>query len=66
MQIGIMTENKHSKARIVDIKTDKLRQNLKEGKIIVIAGFQEELRWRDYNTRPAVGLILQLLHWLQH
>ena len=40
MQIGIMTENKHSKARIVDIKTDKLRQNLKEGKIIVIAGFQ--------------------------
>ena len=40
MQIGIMTENKHSKARIVDIKTDKLRENLKEGKIIVIAGFQ--------------------------
>lgn len=40
MQIGIMTENVHSKARIVDIKTDKLRKNLKEGKIIVVAGFQ--------------------------
>lgn len=40
MQIGIMTENVHSKARIVDIKTDKLKQNLKEGKIIVVAGFQ--------------------------
>lgn len=40
MQIGIMTENVHSKARIVDIKTDKLRQNLKDGKIIVVAGFQ--------------------------
>ena len=40
MQIGIMTENVHSKARIVDIKTDKLRKNLSEGKIIVVAGFQ--------------------------
>lgn len=40
MQIGIMTENVHSKARIVDIKTDKLRKNLQEGKIIVVAGFQ--------------------------
>ena len=40
MQIGIMTENVHSKARIVDIKTDKLKKNLKEGKIVVVAGFQ--------------------------
>ncbi len=40
MQIGIMTENVHSKARIVNIKTDKLKKNLKEGKIIVVAGFQ--------------------------
>jgi len=40
MQVGIMTENVHSKARIVDIKTDKLRKNLSEGKIIVVAGFQ--------------------------
>ncbi len=40
MQIGIMTENIHSKARILEIKTDKLKQNIKEGKIIVIAGFQ--------------------------
>ena len=40
MQVGIMTENVHSKARIVDIKTEKLKENLREGKIIVIAGFQ--------------------------
>ena len=40
MQIGIMTENVHQKARIVDIKTDKLKKNLEEGKIIVVAGFQ--------------------------
>lgn len=40
MQIGIMTENVHSKARITNIKTDKLRKSLDEGKIIVVAGFQ--------------------------
>ena len=39
-QIGIITENIHSKARIVDIKTDKLRKFLDEGNIIVAAGFQ--------------------------
>lgn len=39
-QIGIITENVHQKARIIDIKTDKLRKNLQEGKIIVVAGFQ--------------------------
>ncbi len=40
MQVGIITECIHSKARIVDIKTNKLKQNLDEGKIIVVAGFQ--------------------------
>lgn len=39
-QVGIMTENIHSTARIVDIKTDRLTKNLKAGKIIIIAGFQ--------------------------
>lgn len=40
MQIGIITENVHQKARIIDIKTEKLREYLDEGKIIVVAGFQ--------------------------
>ena len=39
-QIGILTENTHSKARIVDIKTEKLKKNLEAGNIIVVAGFQ--------------------------
>lgn len=39
-QIGIITENVHTKARIIDIKTDKLNESLSEGNIIVIAGFQ--------------------------
>jgi len=40
MQVGIITENIHSKARIVDIKTDKLKKHLNEGKVVVVAGFQ--------------------------
>jgi len=39
-QVGIITENVHSKARIVDIKTDKLQKFLNEGKIVIVAGFQ--------------------------
>ncbi len=39
-QVGIITECIHSRARIVDIKTDKLKKNIQEGKIIVVAGFQ--------------------------
>lgn len=40
MQIGIITENVHSKARIIDIKTYKIKKSLNEGKIVVVAGFQ--------------------------
>ena len=40
MQVGIITENIHNKARIVDIKTEKLKKHLKEGKVVVVAGFQ--------------------------
>ena len=40
MQVGIITESVHQKARIIDIHTDKLKKNLEEGKIIVVAGFQ--------------------------
>lgn len=39
-QIGIITENVHTKARIIDIKTDRLKKSLDNGNIIVIAGFQ--------------------------
>ena len=40
MQVGIITEKIHTKARILDIKTDKVHQHLDEGKVVVIAGFQ--------------------------
>lgn len=50
MQIGIITENVHQKARIIDIKTEKLKGNLKDGKIIVVAGFQGITRGGEVTT----------------
>jgi len=40
LQVGIMTEDRHGKARITEIKTDKLKKYLKEGNIVIVAGFQ--------------------------
>ena len=40
MQVGIITEKKHTNARILEIKTDKILKYLDEGKVVVIAGFQ--------------------------
>lgn len=39
-QVGIFTDSVHTKARIVDIKPEKLLQALDEGKIVIVAGFQ--------------------------
>ena len=40
MQVGIMTEKTHSNARIVEIKTDKIKKQLDKGRVVVVAGFQ--------------------------
>ncbi|MDY6804121.1 MAG: aspartate kinase [Cyanobacteriota bacterium] len=39
-QVGIVTEAEHSRARILHIKTDRIERQLKEGKVVVVAGFQ--------------------------
>jgi aspartate kinase len=39
-QAGIETEKIHGNARITNIKTEKIENKLKEGKIVVVAGFQ--------------------------
>jgi aspartate kinase len=39
-QIGIVTDSFHTKARIKNISTARIRQALNEGKIIIVAGFQ--------------------------
>ncbi|MFP4457700.1 MAG: aspartate kinase, partial [Clostridia bacterium] len=39
-QAGILTSNRHTKARISDIKIDNIESGLAENKVIVVAGFQ--------------------------
>ena len=39
-QVGILTESTHGRARILDIRTDRLRRLLEEGHVVVVAGFQ--------------------------
>ncbi len=39
-QAGIITESAHGRARILEIRTEKIKNLLEQGKIIVIAGFQ--------------------------
>ena len=39
-QVGIVTEAEHSRARILEINTSRLRKHLEQGKVVVVAGFQ--------------------------
>ncbi|CAB4882607.1 unannotated protein [freshwater metagenome] len=39
-QVGIITDNVHGKAKILEVKGDRVRAALAQGKVCVIAGFQ--------------------------
>jgi len=39
-QIGIQTDDIHTKARILEVKTDLLHKELKQGRVVIVAGFQ--------------------------
>ncbi|MBR8828716.1 MAG: aspartate kinase [Gomphosphaeria aponina SAG 52.96 = DSM 107014] len=39
-QVGIVTEAAHSRARILQIKTDRIERHLERGEVVVVAGFQ--------------------------
>ena len=39
-QVGIVTESIHGKARILDIKTERIKNYIDQGYVVVVAGFQ--------------------------
>src|SRR4029079_17929692 len=39
-QAGIVTDSSHTKARIVDVRADRIKEALDENKIVLVAGFQ--------------------------
>ncbi len=51
-QSGILTNNTHNKARIIDVKPIRIEQALKENKIVIVAGFQGV----DPNTKEITTL----------
>ncbi len=49
-QAGIVTDTSHTKARILDIRADRIRQALGEDQIVLVAGFQGVSTSRDVTT----------------
>ncbi|OGX32133.1 MAG: aspartate kinase [Omnitrophica WOR_2 bacterium RIFCSPLOWO2_12_FULL_46_30] len=49
-QVGIVTDTAHTRARIVKIEVGKLQQELKKGKIVIVAGFQGITPQQDITT----------------
>jgi aspartate kinase len=39
-QAGIVTDSSHTKARIIDVRADRIRAALEEDRIVLVAGFQ--------------------------
>lgn len=39
-QAGIITDTSHGRAKIVEVKADRLRQALDDGNVVIVAGFQ--------------------------
>jgi len=49
-QIRLKTDSCHSKARILDVETKNLREHLKLGRVVVVAGFQGRSEANDITT----------------
>lgn len=51
-QAGIKTNDKHSKASILDVQACQVKQALDEGKIVIVAGFQGITDLGQIDLRP--------------
>jgi aspartate kinase len=49
-QVGIITDHIHTKARILNVKTDLIHKNLTDGFVVVVAGFQGINKHGDITT----------------
>jgi aspartate kinase len=49
-QAGIVTDTSHTKARILEVRADRIRQTLDDGKIVLVAGFQGVSTSADVTT----------------
>ena len=49
-QVGIITDTSHTRARILRINTNKIKEELGKGKIVIVAGFQGVTLDQDITT----------------
>lgn len=49
-QVGICTDSIHTKARILEVKTEVIQRELKQGRIVIVAGFQGVNEYGDITT----------------
>jgi aspartate kinase len=49
-QAGIVTDTSHTRARILDVRADRIREALSEDRIVLVAGFQGVSTSRDVTT----------------
>ncbi|NTU89663.1 MAG: aspartate kinase, partial [Actinobacteria bacterium] len=49
-QVGMITDGVHTKAKIREVKAERIRRALSKGKIVVVAGFQGVTRDGDITT----------------
>jgi aspartate kinase len=49
-QVGIITDTDHARAKILEVRADRLREALKAGKVPVVAGFQGVSSEREITT----------------
>jgi aspartate kinase len=49
-QAGIVTDTSHTKARILDVRADRIRKALDENKVVLVAGFQGVSTAADVTT----------------
>jgi aspartate kinase len=49
-QSGIVTDTSHTQAKILEVKADRIREELKRGRVVIVAGFQGVSREREVTT----------------
>lgn len=49
-QVGILTDTTHTKAKIMDIRTERILDEIKKGRIVIVAGFQGVTVDQDITT----------------
>jgi aspartate kinase len=49
-QSGIVTDTSHTRAKILEVKADRIREELSRGRVVIVAGFQGVSRDREVTT----------------